>query len=70
MTITVRADDLDHFRLMLREQIAGDVELLREVGAGVAEQHDAGEVRDRLELVWALASQVGGLYADAPPEAA
>ena len=61
--------DRCHLLFMLREQIAGDTELLREIGAGTA-RHDAGEVRDRLDFCWGLAGQLGGLFADELPDAA
>lgn len=62
--------DVDHLRFILREQIAGDAELLREIAAGTASGQDADAVRDRLEFAWGLAGQVGGLFPDALAEAA
>jgi hypothetical protein len=60
-TLTIAAEDVDRFRYMLREQVAGDTELLREVAAGFAE-HDPAEATRRVALVWSIAEQLGGIY--------
>jgi hypothetical protein len=52
---------LDDFRLMLREQLADDHERLREIEAGF-DPTDPDAVRARIDLVWELAAQVGGVY--------
>jgi hypothetical protein len=52
---------LDDFRLMLREQLADDHERLREIDAGF-DPTDPDAVRARIDLVWELAAQVGGVY--------
>lgn len=65
--LRITSYDLPRLRFMLREQIAGDSELLREVQGGVAPGFDAGEVRARLDFAWALAGQIGGLCADRGP---
>jgi hypothetical protein len=54
--------DLDQFRLLLREQVVADHELIGEVHAGVAEGYEEADVLRRIELVWAVAEQVGGIY--------
>jgi hypothetical protein len=63
-TITLRATDLDGFRHMLREQMAGDHELMR----NLLEWHDhpdawrVPEVAERVAMVDRLADAVGGLF--------
>ena len=63
-TITLTPADLRHFRFMLREQLAGDHELMREIADGVqvAPHLSASETEARLALVDRLAAEVGGLY--------
>lgn len=61
-TITISADDVGHFRTMLREQLAGDHELMRDVVAGRADGPLLDETTARIALVDRLASEVGGLY--------
>jgi hypothetical protein len=60
--ITLVADDVDHFRLMLREQMAGDHELMRNLLEGRESAQDVQTVAARLALVGRLAEDVGGLY--------
>jgi hypothetical protein len=60
-TLTIAAEDVDRFRYMLREQVAGDTELLRDVAAGCSHD-DPAEVGRRVALVWSLADQLGGIY--------
>jgi hypothetical protein len=67
MTIlTLNPDDLDAFRAILREQLAGDYEHLRDLQAGATvrapEVYGAAPTRARITLVERLARQVGGLY--------
>lgn len=62
ITITIPAADADAFRSMLREQLVGDHELVREV---LAERQPSGRLPaafGRIMLVEDLARQVGGLY--------
>jgi hypothetical protein len=61
-TLTLTADDLDHFRLMLREQTAGDHELMRDLLEGRESAQDVPTVAARLALLDRLAEDVGGLY--------
>jgi hypothetical protein len=65
-TITLHPDDLNAFRLILRETLAGHYELLRELRAGVSvrtpEVYGEAPTRERLALVERLAEAVGGLY--------
>lgn len=60
-TVTITPGDLDHFRLMLREQVAGDSELLADITNGWVDD-DPAPVRERIDVVWRLAAQVGGIY--------
>lgn len=68
VTIVVPAASLEDFRLMLREQIAGDVESLRWLAehgeaADRREPHlGADRLRARLRYLWDLAEDLGGLY--------
>jgi hypothetical protein len=65
-TLTLHPDDLDGFRAILREQLAADVEHLRELRAGVTvstpEVHGEAPTLERVALVERLAEEVGGLY--------
>ena len=61
-TITIRPEDLDHFRTMLREQLAGDSELGREILAGRASRDRLADALCRLLMVEELAAQVGGFF--------
>jgi hypothetical protein len=65
-TITLRPDDLDAFRLILREQLAGDQEHLRDLQAGASvrtpEVYGLEPTRARVALAERLAEDVGGLY--------
>jgi len=67
-TITLQPDDLDRFRLMLREQLAGDHELMRDLlhdredEAAIAVDYRVPETAARIALVDRLAVEVGGLY--------
>jgi hypothetical protein len=65
-TITLRPRDLDAFRAMLREQLAGDHEHLRDLAAGASvrtpEVYGEAPTRARVALVERLAEDVGGLY--------
>jgi hypothetical protein len=63
LTLTLRPADLDPFRLMLREQMAGDAEPDRDLRA-MPERPDAWRLRGveaRLRLLDRLAEGVGGL---------
>jgi hypothetical protein len=58
-TLTLPADDLDAFRRMLGEQIAGAADW-------ISLGEDAAPARDDLRMAWALADQLpGGLGLDA-----
>ncbi len=62
VTVTVPRDNIDGFRTMLREQLAGDHELIRhayEFGHDLIHLADAFE---RVKMVDRIADQVGGLY--------
>jgi hypothetical protein len=65
-TLTLHPDDLDAFRLMLRETLAGDYELLGELRAGVTvstpEVYGETPTLERVALVERVAADVGGLY--------
>jgi hypothetical protein len=65
-TITLQPADLDAFRLILREQLAGDHEHLRGLQLGLTprtpEAYGEEPTRARVELVERLAEEVGGLY--------
>jgi hypothetical protein len=63
VTITITAADVDHLRLTLREQLAGDHELVRHLTDGP----DSGrwrivEVAARIAFLDRLADDVGGLF--------
>jgi len=66
LTITLHDDDLGAFRTILREQLAGDVEHLRDLHDGASartpEVYGQAPTRERVELVERLAEEVGGLY--------
>jgi hypothetical protein len=69
VVFAVCGPDLDDFRTMLREQIAGDSEQLRfirEHGQGRrstdATHLTVDRVRRRLDFLWRLADHVGGVY--------
>ncbi|HMJ33348.1 MAG TPA: hypothetical protein VK501_05470 [Baekduia sp.] len=66
MLITLHPSDLDPLRVMLREQLAGDYELLRDLQAGARtatpEVYGEAPTRRRVALVEHLAKQIGGLY--------
>jgi hypothetical protein len=64
LTLTLRPDDLDAFRATLREQMAGDAELARDLRAWPdhPEAWRLPEVEDRLRLLNRLADDVGGLF--------
>lgn len=59
--LEISVEAIDDFRLMLREQLADDHERLREIDAGF-DPSDPDAVRERIDLVWSLAEQVGGVY--------
>ena len=59
--IDLPASQLDDFRLMLREQLMDDHERLREIEAGF-DGCDPAAVRARIDLVWSLARQAGGIF--------
>lgn len=59
--LRIDAPSLDDFRLMLREQLVDDTERLRDIEAGLDSTPRAA-VQRRIDLVWSLATQVGGLY--------
>ena len=61
VTLEMPAESCDDFKLMLREQLTDDHERLREIEAG-CDPTDPDEVRARIDLVWALAAQVGGVF--------
>ena len=61
-TLTLPMVDLDHFRTMLREQLAGDHELLRHIDAGYDSETLRADAVERIRLVEDIASQIGGLY--------
>jgi hypothetical protein len=61
VAIDVPASQLDHFRHMLREQLVDDHERLREIEAG-CDDCDPATVAARIDLVWSLARQAGGLF--------
>lgn len=67
MTIEIHDTDLDHLRSILREQLAGDHELLNDVQAG-READDDGAVLDgainRVLLVEDISRQIDGLLGD------
>lgn len=64
--LTIEAEDLEHFRLMLREQIAGDAEL-------VCDLHRRSDligvfaVEERLNFLWRLAAQARLFAIDTAP---
>ena len=62
ITLTLQPSDLDHFRRMLREQLAGDHELMRDVLDGREDRVRLPELAARLAFLDRLAAQVGGLY--------
>jgi hypothetical protein len=66
LTITLHPADLDAFRLMLREQLAGDHEHLLDLAAGASvrtvEVYGRAATLERVALVERLGEEVGGLY--------
>lgn len=64
-TLTIRPDDLRHVRRMLREQIAGDAELLRDLADGP--DLERAEVIARLNVVQRLTVALGPVGVDAGP---
>ena len=66
LTITLQPSDLDAFRAMLREQLAGDHEHLLDLQAGASvrtpEVYGEAPTGARVALVERLAETVGGLY--------
>jgi hypothetical protein len=67
-TVTISVAEVDHFRLMLREQFAGDRELIRDLLVGREQEEQPAvdrrltETTSRLAFVERLAVQAGGLY--------
>lgn len=61
-TLTLPKVDLDHFRTMLREQLAGDHELLRYVVAGQESETLRPDAIERVLMIEDIARQIGGLY--------
>jgi hypothetical protein len=65
-TITLEPSDLAPFRAMLREQMSGDHEQLRDLRAGAKprtpEVYGEAPTIARLQLVERLTEAVGGLY--------
>ncbi len=59
--VTLTVDRIEDFRLMLREQIVDDNERLRDIEAGL-DGSPRAPVQARLDFLWSLARQVGGLY--------
>lgn len=55
------ADDLPHVREMVRQQLLGDRELLRDIDAGREDPRRRTGVIDRLQFVEGLALRVGVL---------
>jgi hypothetical protein len=62
LELVLSPDELAAFRFVLREQLAGDVELAREIRAGLVARSSIEDVACRLALVDRLAEAVGGLY--------
>lgn len=60
-TIAIPYERLDDFRLMLREQVHDDSERLRDIDAG-CDDSSPELVQERIEFVWSLADQLGGMY--------
>lgn len=54
-------DDLPHLREMVRQQLLGDRELLRDIDAGREDPRRRTDVIDRLQFVEDLALRVGVL---------
>ena len=60
-TLEVSADRLDDLRLMLREQLVDDHQLLQDA-EDVDDREGATAIRARIDFVWSLAKQAGGIY--------
>jgi hypothetical protein len=75
VTVTIPGDMVEEFRVMLREQIAGDSEALRwlrerpreDVIDRRAPHLSVERLRQRLTYLWELGDRVGGLYGVALP---
>jgi hypothetical protein len=61
-TITLRQDDLDHLRHLLRDALTSEYELLGEIREGLASRFSVDDVLDSIATVNRLAESVGGLY--------
>lgn len=66
VVLRVPPEHVDDFRVMLREQIAGDIEALRDHREGRygRRRDDAhlGELDRRIGFLWSLAALAGGLF--------
>ena len=63
ITLTLHADDLDHLRTMMREQLAGDHELMRDIHAGrEPDETLLPDAIDRVMMIADIERQIGGLY--------
>jgi hypothetical protein len=60
--LALRPSDLDHLRLLLRDALWAEHELLGEIRQGLASDYSEGDVRERIGAVERLAAEVGGLY--------
>lgn len=61
VTLEVAADRLDDLRLMFREQLVDDHQLLQDAEEA-DDREDAEAIRARIDFVWSLAAQAGGIY--------
>jgi hypothetical protein len=61
VTVTIHPDKLDGFRTMLREQLAGDHELIRDAQTFGHDLILVADAWERVSMVDHLADQVGGL---------
>lgn len=66
LTLTLDPADIAPLRVVLREQLAGDHEHLRDLQAGgrttTPDVYAEAPTRERVALVERLAEQLGGLY--------
>jgi hypothetical protein len=62
LQLTLQPSDLNHLRLLLRDALSAEHELLGEIRQGLASDSSEDDALDRIGAVERLAAGVGGLY--------